>query len=57
MNLNRNDIISLDFHSDDDTVASLYLILNRLGISSGTKFPFKSTLLEDIYNLALDENN
>ncbi|MCM8527554.1 MAG: hypothetical protein NE327_13620 [Lentisphaeraceae bacterium] len=54
MNLNRNNVIGLDFNSESECLSSLYLILNRLGISSGQKQPFQSTLLSDIYNLAID---
>ena len=56
MNLNRNNVIGLGFHTEDECESSLFLILNRLGISSGQKLPFQSTLLSDIYQLAIDES-
>ena len=55
LNLNKNNVIGLDFHNEAECESSLYLILNKLGISSGTKQPFQSTLLEDIYQLAVNE--
>jgi hypothetical protein len=57
MNLNMNNVIGLDFHNESECESSLYLILNRLGISSGVKPPFQSTFLEDIYQLAVNEVN
>ena len=55
MNLNKNNIIGLDLNSNTDSLASLHLIIHRLGLSSGKKKKFESTLFEDIYTLTFSE--
>lgn len=55
MNLNKNNILGLDLNNETDSLASLYIMVNRLSLSDGEKRKFESTLLEDFYTLTFSE--